>query len=529
MREWPLTVNDAPQPASVPAADAFDGAAIAEACDGVLLRGSPRRIRGGAVDSRRVEPGVAFFALPGAHRDGHEFLRDAVERGAAALMISRALPETALEALVAPAPEGVSIVRVADGLAALHAFAAAWRRRFAPLVVGITGSVAKTSVKEAVATVVAERRRVLRSEGNENNEIGLPLTLLRLDAAHEVAVLEMGMYVPGEIAQLAALARPQVGIVTAVRGVHLERAGSIEAIEVGKGQLVEALPVDGTAILNADDERVRRMDRRTRARVMTYGFAADADVTARAVTSLGLEGMRFALRLPGAVEREVRVPVLGRHGVHNGLAAAAAGFAIGLDADAIVAGLERGWRAPHRDALLEVGPWNVIDDTYNASPDSMAAALDLLASLPGRHVAVLGEMLELGAEGPALHRRVGAQAARRSDVLVAVGEGGALIAEGARDAGMSRDDVRPVRDLEAALVELLARLQPGDTVLLKASRGLGMDPQVRSGRGLGLDDLVAALERAGAAPARDGLAGPGVGRGRTRAHGSTRAAGAARR
>lgn len=496
MREWPLTVNDAPQPAPPLVADAFNGATIASVCGGTLLRFSSRPIRGGAVDSRRVGPGVVFVALPGARRDGHEFLREAVERGAAALVVTRGLPGAQLDALSSLASGGVSVVRVGDGLTALHAIAAAWRRRFSPVVVGITGSVAKTSTKEAVATVLSEGRRVLRSPANENNEIGLPLTLLRLDRTHEVAVLEMGMYVPGEIAELARLAQPRVGIVTAVRGVHLERAGSIEAIEQGKGQLVEALPPDGTAILNADDERVRRMDRRTRARVLTYGFADDADVSARHVVSLGWEGMRIVLHAPGLGERPVRLPVLGRHGVHNGLAAAAAGLALGLDAGVIVAGLERGWAAPHRDTHLAIGPWEVLDDTYNASPDTMTAALELLASLPARRVAVLGEMLELGPDAPELHRQVGAHAARCADLLVAVGSGGAPIGEGARAAGMAPPDIVPAADLDAACVELLARLQPGDAVLFKASRGLGMDPTERSQRGLGLEDLVAALARA---------------------------------
>ncbi len=343
---------------------------------------------------------------------------------------------------------------------------------------------------------------MLRSEGNENNEIGLPLTLLRLGREHEAAVLEMGMYVPGEIAQLCAIALPQVGIVTAVRGVHLERAGSLDAIEEGKGQLVEALPATGTAILNADDPRVRRMGGRTRARVLTYGFDEGADVTAVAIEPAGLDGMRFRLCLPGSPARDVRLPVLGRHGVHNGLAAAAAGMAVGMDPAAIVEGLELGWRAPHRGSLRRIGPWIVIDDTYNAGPDSMAAALDLLGSLPARRVAVLGEMLELGPEAPELHRAVGARAAAAADLLVAVGAGSAAIADGAREAGMPADRTLRVADFDAAIAELKARLRPGDVVLFKASRGLGMDPGVRSRRGLGLDDLVDALAAlAGGVPA----------------------------
>jgi UDP-N-acetylmuramoyl-tripeptide--D-alanyl-D-alanine ligase len=495
MREWPLTVSDAPSPAPS-AADFLDGPGIAAITGGSLLRRSARPVRRAAVDSRRVEPGMAFVALAGEHTDGHLFLADAVTRGAAALVVSRPPAEDDLAALAAIAPGGCSVVLVRDGLAALQAMAAAWRARFAPLVVGVTGSVAKTSTKEAVAGVIATRRRVLRSEGNENNEIGLPLTLLRLERQHEVAVLEMGMYVPGEIAQLAAIARPAIGVVTAVLGVHLERAGSIDAIEAGKAQLVEALPADGAAVLNADDERVRRMARLTSARILTYGFAPDADVTATGVSSLGAEGMAFRLALPGRPPLDVRTPVPGRHGVHNGLAAAAAGLAAGIDADGIAEGLRLGWRAPHRDTLRRIGPWLVLDDTYNASPDSMAAALDLLATLPGRRVAVLGEMLELGPDSVALHETVGRHVAGCADLVLAVGEGGTAIARGARAAGMDASRVIESRDLEAALVELLSRLAPGDAVLFKASRGLGMDPRVRSAHGLGLEDLIASLERA---------------------------------
>ena len=487
------TVTDAPIPGTS-GADALDGPGIAAIVDGHLLRASLRPVRRAAVDSRRVEEGMLFVALPGEHTDGHRFLADAVDRGAAALLVTRDLPEAELDALAGAAPGGCSIVRADDGLAALQHLAAAWRRRFDPLVVGITGSVAKTSTKEATATVLARARRVLRSEGNENNEIGLPLTLLRLQRADEVAVVEMGMYVPGEIAQLAQIARPSIGIVTAVRGVHLERAGSLDAIEQGKGQLVEALPPDGTAILNADDERVRRMRPRTRARVMTYGFDASADVTAADVTSAGLDGMRFRLRLPGSdATLAVTAPILGRHGVHNGLAAAAAGVAAGLAPDEIAAGLREGWHAPHRDALVRIDGWVAIDDTYNAGPDSMAAALDLLASLPARRVAVLGEMLELGPESGALHRAVGARAAGAADLLVPLGEGARAIGEGALAAGMPPDRVRMLPDLDAALADLPALLHPGDVVLFKASRGLGMDPRERACRGLGLDDLVEAL------------------------------------
>jgi len=480
-----VTVTDSTRPPAAPGADAFfDGRGIALAAAGVLLRSSGRPVRGGAVDSRRVEPGNAFFALAGERTDGHRFLRDAAARGAAALVVSRDLEDDELDELAGLADGGVTIVRVADSLRALHAVAGAWRSRFAPVVVGVTGSVGKTSTKEAVATVLAGRWHVLRSEGNENNEIGLPLTLLRLDRSHDVAVVEMGMYVAGEIAELAAIARPMVGVVTAVRGVHLERAGSIDEIERGKGQLVEALPDDGAAVLNGDDPRVRRMASRTRARAVTYGFDLGNDVVADAVEPAGAEGTRFVLRTGtrtsafAPATTAVRLPVPGRHSVENALAAAAVGLVLGLDSGTIVAGLERGWSAPHRTQLIRAGGWLLLDDSYNANPDSMTAALDLLATLPGRRVAVLGQMLELGPDASALHREVGRHAAGRADLVVVVGDGARPIAGGAREAGMPPELVVEVPDRTAALGRLGSLLAAGDTVLFKGSRGAALDELV---------------------------------------------------
>ncbi|HSS36024.1 MAG TPA: UDP-N-acetylmuramoyl-tripeptide--D-alanyl-D-alanine ligase, partial [Patescibacteria group bacterium] len=317
-------MTDAPPP-SPPrsASEGFDGAEIARLTGGRIERASSRPIRGAAVDSRRVVPGNLFVALPGERTDGHEHLADAVDAGAAGLLVSR--PGNF------PASLGdVTVIRVARPLDALQAVAAAWRRRFDPLTVGITGSIAKTSTKEAVAAVLATRFRTLKNDGNENNEIGLPLTVLRLGPEHEALVLEMGMYVEGEIADLARIGRPRIGVVTAVQPVHLSRMGTIDAIAAEKGRLIEALPAGGTAVLNADDERVRAMGERTAARVIGYGFADDADVRAEAVESLGPEGMRFELRTP-AGRRTVRIPGLGRHAVHNALAAAAVGGAAGLD------------------------------------------------------------------------------------------------------------------------------------------------------------------------------------------------------
>jgi UDP-N-acetylmuramoyl-tripeptide--D-alanyl-D-alanine ligase len=486
VRELAPIVTHAPE-SSAASLPAFDARSLAAAVEGQLVLDSPRPIRGAAVDSRRVEPGNAFFALPGERTDGHLFVGDAVEAGAAAVVVTRQPGDERLAELAAAAGRPAVIV-ARDGLAALQAAAARWRERFAPLVIGVTGSLAKTSTKEQVSEVLAERWTVLRNLANENNEIGLPLTLLRLAPEHEVAVLEMGMYVPGDIALLARLARPQIGVVTAVRGTHLSRAGSIEAIEAGKRELVEALPADGTAVLNADDARVSRMSSvlPSGVRVLRYGFADDADVTAEAVESLAERGMRFVLRI-GSGEVLVSSPALGRHGAHNALAGAAVGHAAGLDLATIARGLARPFSAPHRSVLLDLGPWRILDDTYNAAPDSMLAALELLATLPGRRVAVLGEMLELGEASRQAHLEVGRTAAGIADLLVCVGPGATVYAEAAVGQGLKPSAVEQAQDHDAALSILLDRLALGDVVLLKGSRGVA------------LDLLVAKLETAAAA------------------------------
>lgn len=441
---------------------------------------------------------MLFVALPGERTDGHRFLADAVRAGATALIVGRepdtSAGETALDAL-----GDTTVVLVADPLRALHAIAAAWRARFAPVVVGVTGSIAKTSTKEATAAVLAGRFTTLRSEGNRNNEVGLPLTVLELGPEHGAVVLEMGMYAGGEIRDLAAIGRPSIGIVTAVQPVHLSRLGSLDAIEDAKAELVEALPSaadGGIAVLNADDPRVRRMASRTTARVMTYGFEPTADVRAEDVTSLGFDGMRFRLVAPVG-DREVSITRPGRLAVHNALAGAAAGLAAGMTLDEIVPGLATGGSAPHRSVLLRAGGVTIVDDSYNASPGSMAAALDLLAGLPGRRVAILGHMMELGEASESGHATVGEVAARTVELLIvtagAPGGEAAGIAEAALAAGMAPDAVVRAPTRQAAADEAVRRLRPGDVVLVKGSQGIGLEEPVRDRLGVGLEVLIADL------------------------------------
>jgi UDP-N-acetylmuramoyl-tripeptide--D-alanyl-D-alanine ligase len=443
---------------------------------GGRLSGSSRSvsISGASVDSRRVTPGSLFVALPGERTDGHRFVVDALRAGAAAALVER--PVEVPNDVEAPQ------VVVADALLALGELAAWWRARHAVRVVGITGSTGKTIAKELVADVLSRGLITLRNEGNLNSETGLPMTLLRLTPEHEAAVLEMGMYTTGEIARLAEISRPEVGVVTAVHATHLERAGSIERIARAKAELPAALPSDGLAVLNGDDPRVADMRRETPATTWTYGLGAGVDVRAEEVASHGLAGTEFTMRAPWRTRR-VRSATPGRHLVPHALAAAAVGEWMGIPFDEVADALATGSRADHRMAVIGgASGATLIDDTYNASPVSVAAALAFLEETPvapgGRRITVLGDMLELGPDEERLHREIGALAATSADAIVTVGERGTWMAEAAADAGATR--VHRAADAEEAAAVLERELAPGpgDLVLLKASRGIGLDRAV---------------------------------------------------
>jgi UDP-N-acetylmuramoyl-tripeptide--D-alanyl-D-alanine ligase len=361
-------------------------------------------IRRFVIDSREAGPGDVFVAFRGEKTDGHSYVSDAFGRGAVAAIVEQDVP---IEALLLDLRHDVTlraikqwtlpvIIRVDNSLFALQELAKWWRTQLTDLrVIGITGSVGKSSTKELIATVLERDYTVLKSEGNLNNEIGLPLTLLQLESKHERAVLEMGMYARGEITRLAEIAQPIVGVITNVGPVHLERLGTIEAIAEAKSELLQALPPEGVAILNYDDERVLMMRDKTQAQVLTYGLDPQADLWADEIVSEGLEGIHFTLHYRGE-EFHVQVPLLGRHSVHTSLRAAAVGLAEGMMWDHILEGLQDR-RAPLRLVAVP-GPNGsmILDDSYNASPASMIAALNLLAELNGRKIAVLGDMLELG-------------------------------------------------------------------------------------------------------------------------------------
>ncbi|HET9221130.1 MAG TPA: UDP-N-acetylmuramoyl-tripeptide--D-alanyl-D-alanine ligase [Roseiflexaceae bacterium] len=440
-----------------------------------------------AIDSREVTPGALFVALRGERADGHTFLAAALARGARGALVRREQVEgQALDrpvalvdaisgtGLVEAAPDAALLIAVEDPLAALQRLAAYHRGLFAPKVIGITGSVGKTSTKEVTAAVLRRRYRTLKNPRSFNTEATLPIALLQLAADHEVAVLEMGTFGPGEITLLTQLARPHIGIVTNVGPSHLERMGSIEAIAKAKSELVQALPGDGHAILNIDDPLVRDMAGQTVARPFFYGLDPSADLWADAIESRGLEGIVFRAHHAGE-SVVLKLPLLGRHSVHTALAATAAGLLLGLGWDAIVAGLRDESAQLRLLAVPGVGGATLIDDTYNASPASSLAALNLLADLDGRRIVALGDMLELGGFEEEAHRMVGRRVAEVADILIVVGRRARWIAEEAIASGMPSDQILAAATNDEVIGLLQDMLQQGDYVLIKGSRGVAME------------------------------------------------------
>jgi UDP-N-acetylmuramoyl-tripeptide--D-alanyl-D-alanine ligase len=424
-----------------------------------------------AVDSRHATPGSLFVALRGERTDGHDFVAEAAANGAVVALVERAVP--------LPDATEMALVQVPDTLAALQELATWWRGRSSVRVTGITGSTGKTIAKEIVADMLARTSRVLRNEGNLNSETGLPMTLLRLEPGHDLAVLEMSMYTEGEIARLAEIARPEVGVVLAVHPTHLQRAGSIEAITRAKSELPAALPSDGLAVLNADDQRVAAMASVTAAEVRTYGLRPEATVRANEIESLGLDGTAFTLHSPWGTRR-LRSAMPGRHLVPHALAAAAVAERFAVPLDEVEAALAAGSHAEHRMAVMSAASGaTLIDDTYNASPVSVVAALDFMGETPlaagRRRYAVLGDMLELGPDEERLHREIGAKAAAIVDGLLAVGERGRWIAEAARTAGLGRVDTAADVAEAAAAFDRAIPAGAGDLVLVKGSRGVELD------------------------------------------------------
>ncbi len=448
---------------------------VADACGGRIIRGAAETaVTGVCTDTRSLGSGELFVALAGEQFDGHDFVADAASKGAAAIVGARDVS--------AQLPNGIAMVLVDDTLRALGSLAGAHRRRFDTPIAAVTGSTGKTTTKEMLSHIL-ERAcpPVLASRGTENNEIGIPLTLLRLDAEHQAVALEFAMRGRGEIAYLTEIARPTVGVVTNVGSSHVGRLGSTEEIAQTKAELITGLAPAGTAVLNADDELVLGMRNVAPCPVLTFGADSAADVTAHDICSRGWSGTTFALRTSaGGHEIALRAP--GRHNVSNALAATAAAVALGVSLDDVAAALEEFECLPGRGRLVRSPAGHaVIDDTYNASPASIRAALAVMqeSGMGGRAIVALGDVLELGEHAADAHRQIGADmAAHGVDLVLAVGESAADVVEGVENAG-GRTEARSFADKDALLAQLRAELQRGDTVLVKGSRGMGMEDIVR--------------------------------------------------
>ena len=433
-------------------------AAVAREVSG-RLSGSDAAFGAVTTDTRRLARGALYVALRGERFDGNDFVARAAEGGAAGALVSR-LAEV-------PLPQ----IEVDDTRIAFGRMARVWRENFAIPVIAVTGSAGKTTVKELIAGIVGRERRICVTEGNLNNDIGVPLTLMRLDEQDAALVIELGANHGGEIAYLAGLVQPTIAVITNAGAAHLEGFGSLRGVAQAKGELLDHLPRAGAAVLNADDRYFGEWrSRSTAGETIAFGTSPAADCRVVGDVELTPGGSRFRMRLPDGTEIETHLPLAGQANVMNALAAAAAAHAAGCDADAIRAGLESA--QPVRGRLAACAGRNgavIIDDSYNANPSAAKAALDHLGKLPGRHVFVLGDMLELGSEGPALHAEVGLYAADRADAFYGFG---ALAGDAAAAFGTS---ARHFDDLDALRAAVENELEPGVTVLIKGSRSMGLD------------------------------------------------------
>lgn len=448
---------------------------IARAVSGTVHGDAQTTVCGVCIDTRKLVPGHLFVALKG-EGDGHAYLDEAIGKQAAALLVEKN-----------HARQDFPCVAVDDTLAALQAWGKYHRDQFAVPVVAVTGSNGKTTTKDMLAEILAQVGPVASTQGNFNNEIGLPLTLLSMEPEHWAAVTEMGMRGLGQITQLAELARPQVGIVVNVYPVHLELLGTIERIAQAKGELVRALPPEGTAVLNADDPLVSAMAQWHAGPVLTFGMEQRATVWADGYRDCAGRAA-FTLHLPEHC-LDILLPVPGLHNVYNALAAAAGALALGVGPEAIKAGLTNFVPSDMRSHRQRIGPITVLNDAYNASPASMRFALGMLAEqrAEGRRIAVLGDMLELGPIAEQAHRTVGQQAAAIPvDLLITVGKLGQLIAQGAQEAGLGVQQIKHFEDSKEAAAAVPSLLAPEDLVLVKASRGMKLE--------LVVEGIVAAWE-----------------------------------
>ena len=435
---------------------------------GRVIRGGDTKSSSVIIDSREVKPDAVFFAIRGERLDGHQFLAQAFERGAVGAVVSQ-VPENLDKPLI----------QVDDTTAALQRLASAIRARYDITLIGITGSAGKTTTKEMIATLIGSERRVHKSWGNFNNQIGAPLCLDNMPDDAQVVVSEMGMNHAGEIAQIAGLLRPHVGVYTNIAPVHIEFFGTIEGIAAAKRELLENVVPGGTVVINNDNPHVVRISRDFEGKRVTYGVENAADYRASNIRERGLLGTRFTLEAEGG-SRELELVLPGRHNLDNLLAAIATARAVGISWEGIERGVHDVRPAYHRGVVVPFKGAQIYDDTYNSNPYALARTLELMtqADVAGRRIAVIGDMLELGEQELQFHREAGKAIPSSIDLVVGVGKRTHALLEGAREAGFAAGALHHFDTAEEAGAFLKNEIRTGDLVLIKGSRGVGLDKAV---------------------------------------------------
>jgi UDP-N-acetylmuramoyl-tripeptide--D-alanyl-D-alanine ligase len=447
---------------------------VIKAVGGVLIAGAAENnVCGISTDSRKVEKGSMFIALRGENFDGHDFVHKAVENGAASVIIS---DEALLD--LDKVDKSVSIIRASDTLQALGDLAHNYRQRFSLPVIGLTGSSGKTTTKEMMATIIGQKKTILKTEGNLNNLIGLPQTIFRLKAEHELAILEMGTNTRGEIKRLTRIAEPTIGLITNIGPAHLAGFGSVDVVAQEKGDLFLNMSPAGIAVVNLDDEAVKIVDERWNGRRINFSMSPNADVTVNDIEKKGARGMRFNLVIDGASQK-AEMKIVGIHHVYNAMAAAACAWAAGIGPEIIKEGLSAFSPVGGRMEMIKLqnGAY-VIDDSYNANPVSVRAALMTLKDLKNSHsgYVFLGDMLELGDEAEEMHRKIGMLLGTIGvNAVFLQGEYSATTAAAARDGGLSQENIFIVQDSKEGIAYLKKNLKKGDWVLVKGSRRMKME------------------------------------------------------
>lgn len=461
--------------------------AVLEATGGQLLvKGDEQRFTCISTDSRTLSPGGLFVALKGEQFDGHQFIAQAVSRGGSGVIVDQAEVENiGLRDLRVP------VVGVPDTLRAFGDLAEFWRRLYPLPVVAITGSNGKTTTKEMVASILNRSWKVLKNQGTFNNLVGLPITLLQLNSTHQGAVVELGMNHPGEIKRLTEIVSPDVGLITNIQPAHLQGLGTLEGIEAAKGELFAGMATSATIVVNRDDPRVLNLASSFPGRQVSFSVKGEsADIALDRILAMDVDGSRFLLELPEET-LEIDLPVLGLHHLSNAVAAAAVVWALNLPTKTIASGLANFKPVDKRMEVLTIpGEISIINDSYNANPGSMAAALETLRQVKkqGRGFAVLGDMLELGDESAALHSQVGAKAAQEGvDYLLVLGEQASHLLAGAAEAGMDSNRLVQAGDHQEIASQVRNLMAAGDWILVKGSRGMRMEKVV--------EHLLAELEQ----------------------------------